>query len=279
MRQAFYYICDTIIKVVALTVYVDVLITVNFIIDYFLISLTTAVLKTKIIFRRQLIAAGIGAVSSLIILLDIGFLPIMLIRLVISAAIIFCGYGFDSTAQFIRKIICFYIASFLFSGIMEAVLRLLGPNGLIVHNGVVYYNLSATLLVVLSAVIYCIITVICRIAARGNHKTCTIVIKNDNSEIKLNTLVDSGNRLKEPFSEKYVLIVDKKYSDKITLTNGTQRIIPYSTVSNDGCLTGYYFDKVYLLCDKKEKPLDLYLAFSPTELTGGIDAIISDDAL
>ena len=52
-----------------MTIYLDVLLSINIIIDYFLINITGGLLKTKCKLSRQIIGAIIGAMCSLTILI------------------------------------------------------------------------------------------------------------------------------------------------------------------------------------------------------------------
>lgn len=265
----------TVIKVV---VYIDVLMCVNFIIDYFLLSLTAHICKTKLSFARQLAASAAGAVFSLTVLADIPKIGAVILQFAESSVIVFFAFGIGKLKIFSVRIICFYLASFLFSGAVSAVIKLFSPYGLMVNNGVVYMDISAVVLVTLSAVIYCLITLFARITSRNRKKTCTVIIKSDGNTIKLNTLVDSGNKLKEPFSEKRVIIIDKRFKTDILPQNRTERVIPYSTVGGVGTLTGFKTDGVYISHDGILRPLDIYAAFAASPLGNDIDAVIGEDA-
>ena len=78
-----------------MVVYADILILVNFIVDYFLIKLTACITKSYIKIFRMVIAAFIGSIFSLYIFLPPlnPFLEILL-KLVTSAVMVCIGFGF-----------------------------------------------------------------------------------------------------------------------------------------------------------------------------------------
>ncbi len=261
-----------------LTVYADVLFCVNFIIDYFLLGLTAKVLKSVCSFKRQLFGAGVGALCSLTILIPkLNLLLSLIVMLGTSAITVIASFGMGSFKLFIRRLSCFYLASFVFSGLMAALSRLLNNQSLIVRNGVVYYNLSAVLLVAFAVFTYFIISLICRYTRRNNEPTERLSIRQDNVKIDVIALVDSGNRLQEPFSEKWVMLLDSQYENLFQNTKSPKRVIPYATIGGEGVLYGFCPESINLISTGER--LDMYIAFSPHPIKSGYGAIISAEAL
>jgi len=259
-------------------IYADVLICINLILDYFLLGFTALLLKTKISFFRQLIGAFVGGLSSLMILIERESLAVSItVRVITSVLVVLSTFGFSSVSLFVRRICVFFSASFLFSGCMTALIELINPIGLIVHNGIVYYDLSALLLVTLSGVIYVVLSLILRFSKRSAHSTCRLKIEEGNGGAEIIALIDSGNRLKEPFSEKWVLLLDPRYSSELKGEGKPHRIIPYSTISGEGMISGFIPDSVSIL--PSGEALDVYIAFSPKPLEGEWGAVISSDAI
>ena len=261
-----------------MTVYVDVLVCVNFIIDYFLLGITAKIIKAPCSFTRQIISALVGGVCSVVILLPVLNVFVSLLSLLLtSALIVLVAFGKAGWKVFLRSLACFYLASFLFSGAMNVLSKLIDSKALSVRNGIVYYNLSATFLVGFSVVTYILITVICRFVKRNNPPTCKLEISQGNVQLNVTALVDSGNRLQEPFSEKWVMLLDANYEKHFSDIKAPKRIIPYSTVAGDGVLYGFYPERISL--QPSGEKLDMYVAFSPKPLKNGYGAIVSSEAL
>ncbi len=262
-----------------MTVYADVLICINLIIDYLIIGLTAKLLKTACSFKRQLVGGVVGGLCALFILLpDGGILQSMLIRTVTALLVVLTSFGFGGFPLLLRRLSCFLIISFVFSGSMFAVWFFIKPVGLLVHNGIVYYNLSSVVLVVSAIFTYCLITLISRFVGRKTAAICRLKVETDRSCAELTALVDSGNKLREPFSEKPVILLDPKYKFMLEGTAQKTRVIPYNTVSGSGVISGIPPKAVYLLDKGNPESLDVYLAVSPSPL-GEFGAIIGTDAL
>ncbi len=262
-----------------LTIYADVLICVNLIIDYLLISLTSRFLKVACSFRRQLVGAFIGGICSLFILLPSkGFLIPLVTRAFTSTIVVLATYGIGDRGQFIRRICCFFAVSFAFFGGMFALWYFVKPPGLFVHNGMVYYNLSSVALVLSAAFTYGLISAIGRFVNRKNETTCRLRVVTEQGSADLTALVDSGNRLCEPFSEKPVVILDPKYKELLSYESNHKRVIPYNTLSGEGVLTGILPKGVYLIMGNSSEKLDVYIAISPEPLNK-YQAIIGSNAI
>ncbi len=262
-----------------MTVYADVLICINIIIDYLILELTVKLLKTQCSFWRQLLGSVVGGAFSLFILLpDRGVFLSLAIRLITAFAVVAVSFGFGSMSLLIRRVCSFFVISFAFSGTMFAVWYFIKPTGLMVHNGIVYYNLSSIVLIITAIFTYCIITLISRFIRRKNIHTCRLMIETDRTALEVTALVDSGNKLREPFSEKPVVLLDPKYQFMLEGYHSRERVIPYNTVSNSGTVMGIVPKAVYILEENSKESLDVYLAISPSPLQD-FGAIIGTDAL
>ena len=145
------------------TIYIDVLIGTNIIINYFILAAVEKITKIQPKIFRTVLGSCFGAVCSLIILLpDIGFIPNLLLKLSISACIILITCGFHSLASFAKNLGLFYLISFAFAGIMLFVWFMLTPKGMVVKNSVVYFNISPVIMVVTTVACYFVIRLISR---------------------------------------------------------------------------------------------------------------------
>ncbi len=89
----------------------------------------------------------------------------------------------------------------------------------------------------------------------------SLTIVTGEQSIHLFAFLDSGNKLKEPFSDYPVIIVDKSKIDF-----EPQRIIPYNTVGGEGMLQAFKPDKVIISNGKKSFECDsVYIAAGSVE--------------
>lgn len=101
------------------------------------------------------------------------------------------------------------------------------PGGIVINNNAVYFNIPASVLLVLALAAYAVCIVIIRLYNYTVAKKEIYMLKilTGEREYKMYAFLDSGNRLVEPFSNYPVIIVDE---GKIDFE--TERVIPYNTV-------------------------------------------------
>ena len=105
-----------------MVVYADILVIVNFIVDYFLLKASAAILHIKPPLLRQLSAAAIGGLSSLYIFApDFGIFVGGIYRSAVCAVMVLCGFGFKSTKCFLRAAGVLFLVTCGYGGIMTAV--------------------------------------------------------------------------------------------------------------------------------------------------------------
>jgi len=171
-----------------MVVYLDVLIIVNILIDYFLLRLTGFIIKEKPKPFRILSASFLGGGLSLLILLP-KLNGLLQIAFCIISCLILCGisFGFKPMKKFFRSFVILFCASNLFGGVIISLKLLRNPNGIYIKNSVVYFNISPLILIV-SASVYYIGAFILKYIFEKNGKyseNCTITAYLENSCITL----------------------------------------------------------------------------------------------
>ena len=266
------------------TIYVDVLMAVNFFISYFLLLACAKFLSLPAKHGRLAAASGLGAVFSLTVLLP-EFSPwlSLVIKLAMSVAIVLSAFGFGGVKRLIRNTLAFYIVNFAFAGLMIAVWYFLAPQGLIIRNSVVYFNVSPILLIILTIVCYAVITLIGRITGRQAPKElfCRITVSHGGVTCGCNARVDTGNSLREPFSNDPVVVIERKTVRRLIPPEGSLnfRLVPYDAVSGSGVLKAFRPDRLTIFYGKKVIQVSrVYIAVSEKRL-GGSDALLNPDLL
>ena len=78
-----------------MVVYADILVILNLIVDYFLLSATAAILRVKVPVFRQLASAVVGALSSLYIFApDFSIFVDLILRAAVCSVMVLCAFGF-----------------------------------------------------------------------------------------------------------------------------------------------------------------------------------------
>ena len=101
------------------TVYIDILIGTNIIINYFILLAVSKYSKVIPKQQRMILGSVFGAVCSLIIFLpNLGFIINALLKLTVSIIIVLLTFGFHNFKTLIKNIALFYFISFCFCGII-----------------------------------------------------------------------------------------------------------------------------------------------------------------
>ena len=260
------------------TIYIDVLISINFFINYFLLLTVAKILNLAHARKRFIFAALIGSLFSLAILLPpINGLLSGAIKLAMSAFIVIAAFGFTSLKAFFRNISTFFGVNFLFGGVIFCLWYFVAPNSILLNNNMIYFNISPIFLVIVTFIAYLIIrTMKAFIGAREIPSLrYEILIRANGKTVALKAKVDTGNTLKEPFSGVPVVVASyvsvemlaptaikaqiplhsKNLSWKnINTNNGLKniRLIPFKTVAGDGLFPAFKADFIEIQGEKKE---------------------------
>ena len=258
-------------------VYIDVLFVLNMFINYFILY---AVAKTvRIVPSRLRIFFGalLGGLYSLFIFLpEVNVVLSLAAKLVFSISIVFTAFKRSSLKVFIKLLASFYIINFSFAGIMLGIWFAFKPPGIIINNGVVYFDISIVTLTISTIICYIIVIIISRLLKKNapDNKYYELKITVDGKTAELNGIVDTGNSLCDNFTDKPVIIVDlnfvsqlfpenimdffKNHGGGMELLDNTGwrsriRLIPYNAVGSNGLLPAFRPDCIELSSKKGEK--------------------------
>lgn len=278
------------------TIYIDILIGTNVIINYFIILAVEKFTGFDSSIKRKIVGSVFGAICSLVIFLpEIPFFINLLLKLVISSVIILLTFGYHNIKAFIKNISLFYFISFCFCGAMLFIWFIFTPRGMVVKNSVVYFNISPIVMIITTIFCYLVIRFISKITEKQSCKMeiCKIKLINNDRYCEFYGKIDTGNTLCEPFSQTPVIVVNENAVKEIaeeefekllnlsepesTLKN-KYRLIPFTSVGGKGLLPAFVPREVYInntYCRKK-----VYVAVCKNNiLNGEIKAMINPEII
>ncbi len=195
---------------------------------------------------------------------------------VITVAITF---GIKPCKYFLKRLFLLFAITFIFGGFVLAVYMFFDKDIMIYSNGIVYFDVSMTFLIICAVISYLIIMVISKILDKKapSNKEYIINIQNYGHNVTCTALMDTGNNLCDPFSGYPVIMVDKNIF--IQLFNEEKiRLIPVSTVNGDSLIrafkpehisiNNFSTNKVYI--GESNTKLDEYKAILNINLEGEI---------
>lgn len=249
--------------VIPLDIYIDVLLLLNSYVNYFLLRGAAKLMHRALKSTRCILAAVIGSFFSLSILLPEMNLAVLLLFKLCSAWVM-VRIAFGRLTR-LREPLCFLLVSCGFGGGMLALILLLNPAGMAMHNGSLYIEFSPLMLVVCTILAYAVTCLIRRILDKNGRSTgrYKVLIRANRHVISLEGLSDTGNSLVDSFSGRSVIVCGKNQLTKLTGCDGAEssdalftgmtkslhgvRLIPYSTVSSGGVMPIFRPDEVIIL--------------------------------
>ena len=273
-------------EVVALTVYADVLLVINLFVNYALLLCSSMIMKRNHSSARMLLGSAIGAVYALVI-----FIPEMpkvielIMRLAVTALIVFAAFGFTNLRCFLRCFFTFLATSLAFGGIMLVLWVTVAPVGMIYNNGAVYFDIDLVILAVSTVVSFAVVSLISYFTARRAPRNCVaaVTVGYKGQSVSARALIDTGNSLSEGFSGYPVALGEFDVLSKILpacvcdyldgkeITPSSEfRVVMHKTVSGTGLLPVFRPDYIEIRTLSGVVRTDkVYIAATKNNLAGG----------
>ena len=281
-------------------IYIDVLIFVNFIVNYFILLATQRICRQRAGTLRIFLADALASVCSLAVFLpETGAISGVMLRLAVSSAVVLTAFGFRDCKRFFSLLGGFFAVSFAYAGICFGIWAVFKPKGMIIKNDIVYFDVSPLLLICTSAVCYVLLMLLKKHFSKdeGTSLEYTVEITINGQTSSLKGFLDTGNMLYDCFSECPVIIAKKKYIHNSAIPNfsfaggekglkqldGSEnlpenlkgfRLIPYSVVGSKGVLPAFKPDGVVISDGKTEYKPDCCLVALSDEQTGEWEALL-----
>ena len=281
-------------------IYIDVLIFVNFIVNYFILLATQRICRQRAGTLRIFLADALASACSLAVFLpETGAISGVMLRLAVSSAVVLTAFGFRDCKRFFSLLGGFFAVSFAYAGICFGIWAVFKPKGMIIKNDIVYFDVSPLLLICTSAVCYVLLMLLKKHFSKdeGTSLEYTVEITINGQTSSLKGFLDTGNMLYDCFSECPVIIAKKQYIHNSAIPNfsfaggekGLKqldgsvnlpenlkgfRLIPYCVVGSKGVLPAFKPDGVVISDGKTEYKPDCCLVALSDEQTGEWEALL-----
>lgn len=204
-----------------MTIYLDIILCENLLMNYIILFATYVIIKpkTKHPQIRMILSSLLGSIYAIIIYLNIlSIYTNLLAKITLSVVMVYIAFAPPNIKQLLKQILIFYLVSFIFGGCTFALIYFITPENVEMKNGV-FVGIYPIKVGLIAGIIAFIITQIAFKINKSklNNKNTFIEIElyNKNKMTKARALLDSGNMLKEPISQKPVIVVEKAILSKI----------------------------------------------------------------
>ncbi len=264
-----------------MVVYIDVLIFLNAVVDYFILLLASFFAERKIKEWRLMLSSFLSALGSLYI-----FAPKtnmffdFLFKALFSLIITLTAFGYKKLRIFLKAYFCFFGVSLLYCGLAVLLWTVFTPNKMVIKNSVVYFNISLTQMLIFTVAGYIIIRIIRFFVTKSapHSKRAELSLNNNNTCVNISALVDSGNSLKDIYQNRKIIITDNKTATELfgNLEEKLPLLLPCKTISGSSFVKAYSLKKATV----NNTPIyNVLVAVCNIQFNDDYRAIVSPDIL
>ena len=195
-----------------MTIYIDVVLIENLIMNYIILLATGLILKIEINHIRLILASLLGASYSIVAYTGaIEVYSSFILKIILSILIVYIAFNPQNTKKMWKELLLFYLTSFVFGGAAFALIYIVKPQDILMKNGLFLgtYPLKTVMLgaIVAFTIILTAFTIVKKKITKQDM-FCEIEIELNEEKIRINTMIDTGNMLKEPITNTPVVVVE-----------------------------------------------------------------------
>lgn len=236
-------------------VYLDVILIINFIFDFISILGTSIILKRNTRFSKIIIGSLFGEISMLTIFIRFNQVWLISFKIITSLLIVFIVFSFHDIRYFSTNLYYFYLFELVLGGLLY-----------VVKSKNIFIEIMLGIIFM-----YFFIKNIKRLKNNYN-KYLSIRIDINNNTYMLNAFLDTGNKLKDPYLNSPIIILD---NNKFNLDGDI--LVPYSTCNYNGLLKCVKGTNLYVN-DKKINKRFL-IGLSNNINLDGVDCIFNEELM
>lgn len=275
-----------------MTIYLDIVFLENFLLNFIIIFSTSLITKSKTTLFKMVITSAFGSLFSISEYIYFGIKENekFIFKFVLSIVMISMTVGFKKK-KLLFNLVVFYLVSLSFGGLSFATLFFINSEKIIIKNDM-FLGISLLESIVIASIIcfvLILVLIVClKIYEKKKSELIEIEIINNGKTHKVMALYDTGNLLKEPITQKDVIIVEKgelydicdnNFLDSIKdILNGKWIgdensnykfcLIPFSSLGNEnGILIGFKPDYIKVNIEEEIFKNEVFVGIYDGKLT------------
>ena len=275
-----------------MTIYLDIVFLENFLLNFIIIFSTSLITKSKTTLFKMVITSAFGSLFSISEYIYFGIKENekFIFKFVLSIVMISMTFGFKKK-KLLFNLVVFYLVSLSFGGFSFATLFFINSEKIIIKNDM-FLGISLLESIVIASIIcfvLILVLIVClKIYEKKKSELIEIEIINNGKTHKVMALYDTGNLLKEPITQKDVIIVEKgelydicdnNFLDSIKdILNGKWIgdensnykfcLIPFSSLGNEnGILIGFKPDYIKVNIEEEIFKNEVFVGIYDGKLT------------
>lgn len=271
-----------------MVIYADVMFFINLIFDYLALIILGRMMKLRVKQWRIAVSGALGALGTVILFcMDISH---VFFKLLLAFVMIVCAYDF-SGRRTVSVFTAFLLIMAAVSGIVTAAVSVISTGtDSVIKNGIVYFDISPTLLFIILLAAYPIICILSKgMRERRNRTVYLTEIERFGKKVSLMALFDSGNKLKEPMTKRPVVVAcwdavrglfdtDEEFETVVGKSDEYRLwVIPYHALGNrDGIIFAFLADRIQV--DKRVTER-VFIAITDQKFSDEYQALLNADLI
>lgn len=261
-----------------LVVFLDLVILINLIVNFFLLYITGRTLKLIVNFKLMFLAALIGSIYTITLIYPcLIMFSTFYFKLIMAIALTYISFGNKGLATNL-KILCVFM---LYSMLLAGICMFIQYNRYSYLDGAMITNFPYQWLFVSLMIFYITVDRLV-IYIKDRKDLFTLVYDVDiifkDKEKKVKAFLDTGNELREPATNLPVVIVEKSVFGNVNLEEFSKFHIPYRVINgSSGKLLGFKPDIIKINFGEEVKYREVIIALCQDKLSqvGDYHALLS----
>ncbi len=252
-------------------IYLDIVLLINFGFDFLLLLSVSLILRRNASIYKLLIGSFIGSISILTLFMKINSIQLFFIKLIISILMCITSFKYKNLKYTIKNIIFLYLSSIVLGG----ALYLLNIELSYKNQGIIFYknklSINFIILIITTPIILYIYIKECKNLKTNYSNYHKVEIKINNETIKCNGFIDTGNKLKDPYKKRPIILMNNNYLEKKDIN---KIIVPAHTIMGTKLIECIKINNLKI--DNNEIKKEVLLGFINKKIKiDGIDCLLN----
>lgn len=204
-----------------MTVYIDILMIINFLFDFFLLLTINVALKRFTLMRRLVLASLFGEVTLLSLFIPIPSFVLTILKVFLGIIMVIIAFGYKNIKYTFYNVVYLYMLSVIL-------------GGFIYYLNIEFQISYAIILAIAPFILYVFILSIKALREIKNYYY-KVEIYFDKENYIMTGFLDTGNKLRDPITNKPIILVNKKKL-KGCINIRSPMYVPYNALNHHGLL-------------------------------------------
>ncbi len=193
---------------------------------------------------RLVLGSLLGGISIIALFIPFNTYTLFLFKVFISICMLLVSFGYKDLRYFLKNFIHLYLVSMLLGGFMYFLNIELSYK----NDGLIFFHKGLSINIIGMFILGPLILIFYFKENKNlklnynNYYTCELFLTKQH-KITINAFLDTGNKLKDPYSGKSIILLNKELFDE---SKKNAIYVPFNTLNSHGLLRCYKVDKLVI---------------------------------